>query len=182
MEHLREPSELPPATVAEGIGRVCEWCGATVGTDAAPRNLAADVGRRRRRYLPAGYWCCGDACRARVVRFVRLHVAAGPPLWALTILAFALGVVALAALLPPPLRLWTPSPGTLAGLLATIGIVGLVAGSLVAIVPCTFIARRPEGEPPVVPLRRATLMNRALGAAMAALSLILALRTMLEAA
>jgi hypothetical protein len=100
-------------------------------------------------------------------------------LWSLTVLAFLVGLAALAATLPPPLRLLSLAPGELLLLLAVLGALGTVTGGLVALLPYTFIARRPEGDPSVVPLRRARLFNRLLGLAMAVFAAVVAVRVAL---
>lgn len=168
--------ELPPTVVADHPPQRCEWCGRPVDSAAAARELAADVGRRTHRYLPRRYHACNDACRDGVVQFVRRHLALGPLLWSLTIASFLAALVGLLAVLPPPLRLLRLAYDELFVALGILGLLGTVTGLLVAALPYTFIARRPEGDPPTVPLRRTRTLNRILGLVMALFSAVVALR------
>lgn len=168
--------DLPPAVIAERSTQRCEWCGRPVDAALQTRELAADVGRPTHRYLPRRYRACDDACRDGVVHFVRRHLALGPLLWSLTIASFLVALVGLLAILPPPLRWLRLSETELFAALGTLGLLGTVTGVLVALLPYTFIARRPDGEPPTVPLRRTRLLNRILGLVMAAFSAVVALR------
>jgi hypothetical protein len=174
-----DPPDLPPALVTDLPVRRCEWCGRTLGEEAAARSLAVDVGRRVHRYLPAEYRVCDDRCRRETVSFVRRHLRLGPPVWTVTVLVFGAGLAVLAALLPPPFRLLSISPDGLLSLVGILGLLALAAGLLVTTLPYTFIARRPQGDPPAVPLRRARTFNRGLGLAMTAFALILLLRAAL---
>ncbi|MBI5490923.1 MAG: hypothetical protein HY905_26560 [Deltaproteobacteria bacterium] len=176
--HAEDP-ELPPAVVAETRSYRCEWCGRALGGAAEERDLAGDVGRKTHRYLPRKYRACDEACRAGVARFVRRHLALGPLLWSLTVMSFLVGVVALLATLPPPARLLMLEAPDLLLLLALLGILGTVTGALVTALPYTFIARRPEGDPPAVPLRRTLVLNRLMGAFMAAFSVVVVVRVLL---
>jgi hypothetical protein len=176
-----EESELPPAVVDERAACRCEWCGRPLSPAVDERDLSADVGRRVHRYLPRRYRVCDDDCRRGAVRFVRRHLALGPALWSLTVLSFLTALLAFAAILPPPLHWIALDPAGLVLLLGGLGLLGIITGGLVALLPYTFIARRPEGEPPVVPLRRTRVLNRALGLTMAAFSAIVLLRTLLYA-
>ncbi len=137
------------------------------------------MGRRTHRYLPKRYRACDDACRAGVRLFVRRHMTLGPLLWSLTVLSFFVGVAALVSVFPPPLRLMMLAPDELLLLLAVLGGLGVLTGGLVTLLPYTFIARRPEGDPPSVPLRRARLLNRILGAIMALFSGVVLVRVLL---
>ena len=174
-----DESELPPTVVAERRAYRCEWCGRPIDATVATRDLATDAGRRTHRYLPKCYRACDDVCRARTVKFVRRHMALGPLLWSLTVLSFFIGLVGLGATLPPPMHLLALEPDDLILLLGALGLLGLATGTLVAVLPYTFIARRPEGDPPVVPLRRACLYNRVLGAIMALFSAVVVIRVSL---
>jgi len=168
--------ELPPAVVADRATQRCEWCGRPVDAAAEARELATDVGRRTHRYLPRRYRACDETCRAGVVHFVRRHLTLGPLLWSLTIASFLVALVGLAAILPPPLRWLQLSYDELFVVLGILGLLGTVTGTLVALLPYTFISRRPEGDPPTVPLRRTRTLNRILGLVMALFSAIVALR------
>ena len=171
--------ELPPAVTAETRAFRCEWCGRPLDDTAEERDLAADAGRKTHRYLPRKYRACDETCRAGVARFVRRHLALGPVLWSLTVLSFLAGVVALASTLPPPARLlWLDTPELLA-VLGLLGLLGTLTGVLVMILPYTFIARRPEGDPPTVPLRRTLGLNRLMGGFMAAFSAVVAVRVLM---
>ncbi|NMC69542.1 MAG: hypothetical protein GYA57_05665 [Myxococcales bacterium] len=178
MEPARRGDEwdLPPAVVADPPARRCEWCGRPVDPAAGDRDLAADAGRRIHRYLPRRYHACDETCRAGAVRFVRLHLTLGPLLWSLTVASFLAALACLSAILPPPLR-WLPlSRDDLVVALGILGLLGTATGTLVAALPYTFIARRPEGDPPVVPLRRTRTLNRLLGLVMALFSAVVGLR------
>lgn len=168
--------DLPPAVLADHPAHRCEWCGRPLDAATGDRDLASDAGRRIHRYLPRRYHACDERCRAGVVRFVRRHLTLGPLLWSLTVASFLAALVCLSAILPPPLRWLQLSRDDLTLALGLLGLLGAVTGTLVAAVPCTFIARRPEGEPPVVPLRRARTLNRILGLVMALFSAVVGLR------
>jgi hypothetical protein len=171
--------DLPPAVVADRPVHRCEWCGRVLDGSVEARPLAADVGRKTHRYLPKTYRTCDAACREQTARFVRRHMALGPLLWTLAGLAFVVGVVALFATLPPPLRLlWLEADGLFA-LLGILGLLGTAAGVLIALLPYVSIARRPEGDPPTVPLRRVRVFNRVMGVVMAVLSGVVAVRVLL---
>ena len=171
--------DLPPAVVAERPTRRCEWCGRPVDPAAGDHDLAADAGRRTHRHLPRRYHACNETCRAGVTRFVRLHLALGPLLWSLTVASFLAALVCLSAILPPPLRWPALSHDDLVVALGILGGLGTTTGTLVAAFPYTFIARRPEGEPPVVPLRRTRTLNRLLGLGMALFAAMVGLRAAL---
>ncbi|MBN1771027.1 MAG: hypothetical protein JXB32_07200 [Deltaproteobacteria bacterium] len=171
--------ELPPTVVADHPTQRCEWCGRPVDAAVEARELAADVGRRTHRYLPRRYRACDDACRAGVVHFVRRHLSLGPLLWSLTVASFLTALAGLLAILPPPLRLLRLSLDELFVVLGILGLLGTVTGALVAALPYSFIARRPEGDPPTVPLRRTRTLNRILGLVMALFSAVVALRVAL---
>jgi hypothetical protein len=174
-----EELELPPAVVADRTVHRCEWCGRVLGDAVEARPLAADVGRKTHRYLPKTYRACDEACREQTTRFVRRHMALGPVLWTLAGLAFVVGVVALVSTLPPPMRLLWLDDGSLFALLGLLGALGVVTGVLVALLPFASISRRPEGEPPTVPLRRVRTFNRVMGVVMALLSAVVAVRVLL---
>jgi hypothetical protein len=176
--HAEDP-ELPPAVVSERRAFRCEWCGRPLDEGAAEQDLATDTGRKTHRYLPRKYRACDETCRDGVTRFVRRHLALGPVLWSLTVLAFLVGVVALSATLPPPMRLlWLETPELLL-VLGVLGLLGTLTGILVVGLPYTFIARRPEGDPPAVSLRRTLALNRLMGAFMAAFSGVVAVRVLM---
>ena len=176
--HAEDP-ELPPAVVAETRSFRCEWCGRPLDESAEERDLATDTGRKTHRYLPRKYRACDQTCRNGVTRFVRRHLALGPVLWSLTVLSFLVGVVALVATLPPPARLLSLETGNLLIVLALLGLLGTLTGLLIVALPYTFIARRPEGEPPAVPLRRTLTLNRLMGGFMAAFSAVVAVRVLM---
>ena len=171
--------ELPPTVVAEHKTYRCEWCGRPLDASVEERELAADVGRKTHRYLPKRYRACDDTCRAGVRMFVRRHMALGPLLWSLTVLSFLVGVGALVSVFPPPLRLMMLAPDELLLLLALLGALGVLTGGLVTLLPYTFIARRPEGDAPTVPLRRVRIFNRILGSIMALFSGVVLVRVIL---
>ena len=67
----------------------------------------------------------------------------------------------------------------LLAVLGLLGLLGTLTGVLVMILPYTFIARRPEGDPPTVPLRRTLGLNRLMGGFMAAFSAVVAVRVLM---
>jgi hypothetical protein len=176
---VADVAEFPPTVITETVTHGCEWCGRPIAGETPSRVLSADVGRKVHRYLPQRYWVCDDACREGTVRFVRRHLAFGPFLWALAVVAFGMGVLVLLSVLPPSVRVTVWSLESMMVVLLILGFVGVATGGLVAVCPYTFIARRPEGDPPSVPLRRAIVFNRLLGLAMALLSLVIVVRVLM---
>jgi len=117
---------------------------AGAGCLGGARSLAVDVGRKTHRYLPKTYRACDAACREQTARFVRLHMALGPLLWTLAGSAFLVGIVALFATLPPPLRLLWLEAESLFALLGILALLGTASGVLTALLPYVSIARGPR--------------------------------------